>query len=111
MNTVVKTENVMSFDFNPHIPEKYKHEIRKAVYLLKNEGARKIYLFGSMVTGNIHARSDIDIGIKGIPKGKFLKAYSQLLFNLNIEFDLVNFDFDYELFNFLKSIGEAVEVG
>jgi len=93
------------------IPERHQKNIERAYYLLKNEGCEKVYLFGSMVTGKIHNNSDIDIGIKGIPKGKFIRAHAELLENLDVEFDLVNFDFDYQLFNLLDKLGEVIEIG
>jgi predicted nucleotidyltransferase len=41
----------MDFDT---IPGKYQDDIKKAAILLKNEGCKAVYLFGSMVTGKIH---------------------------------------------------------
>ena len=111
MEAVAEIPKHLAFDFNSNIPEKHKENIKKAYYLLKNEGCKNVYLFGSMVTGKIHAHSDIDIGIKGIPEGNFLGIYAKLLFNLNIKFDLVNFDFDHQLFELLDSLGEVVEIG
>jgi predicted nucleotidyltransferase len=52
-----------------NIPAKYRKDIELATDLLKNEGCKNIYLFGSLITGKIHENSDIDIGIKGLPKG------------------------------------------
>ena len=36
------------------IPVEYQEDIKKAVDLLKCEGCKSIFLFGSMVTGKIH---------------------------------------------------------
>jgi predicted nucleotidyltransferase len=60
------------------IPETYLNDIKKASYLLKNEGCKSVFLFGSMVTGKIHRNSDIDIGIMGLPPKKFFKVYAYL---------------------------------
>ena len=46
-----------------NIPQKYKNDVEKAPSLLKSEGCEAVYLFGSLVTGNIRDDSDIDIGI------------------------------------------------
>jgi predicted nucleotidyltransferase len=54
-----------------NIPSKYRKDIEIATNLLKKEGCQSIFLFGSLVTGKIHDNSDIDIGIKGLPEGKF----------------------------------------
>jgi predicted nucleotidyltransferase len=93
------------------IPLKYQEDIKKATNLLKNEGCKAIYLFGSMVTGKIHQNSDIDIGIKGLPAENFFKVYSKLYMNLDNEVDLVDFDYDDQFFSLLERLGEIVEVG
>jgi predicted nucleotidyltransferase len=53
------------------INQKYQKDIEIATNLLKEKGCQSIYLFGSLVTEKNHDNSDIDIGIKGLPKGKF----------------------------------------
>ncbi|WP_010258097.1 nucleotidyltransferase family protein [Treponema primitia] len=92
------------------IPERYLDDIKKATNLLKNEGCKSVFLFGSMVTGKIHENSDIDIGIKGLPPEFFFKAYSKLYMNLSNEIDLVDFDMDNEFYNLLERLGEVVEI-
>jgi len=57
-----------------NLPVNYQEDIKRAVNLLKNEGCRTVFLFGSMVTGKIHPNSDIDIGISGLPKKKFFPS-------------------------------------
>jgi predicted nucleotidyltransferase len=111
MESVIERTKDIVFDFNTDIPEKYQQEIKKACYLLKNEGVKKIYLFGSMVTGKIHAFSDIDIGIKGLPPERFLRVYSYLSDNIGVKFDLVDFDFSTDFFDLLKRLDEVKEIG
>ena len=55
----------MSMDMQ-EIPENYQNDIKQATNLLKNEGCKDIFLFGSLVTGRFHKNSDIDIGITGV---------------------------------------------
>ena len=94
-----------------NIPQKYQENIQEAYNLLKNEGCKNVYLFGSMITGRIYDHSDIDIGIKGLPPERFFRVYSKLLFNFDIEFDLVDFDFSRDFFTLLESLDEVVEIG
>ena len=94
-----------------NLPQKYRNDIEKATILLKKEGCKAVYLFGSMVTGKIHQNSDIDIGVKGLPAEKFFKIYSKLYMNLDNKVDLVDFDYDNQFFSLLERIGEIVEVG
>jgi predicted nucleotidyltransferase len=93
------------------IPEKYQEDIKKATYLLKNEGCKAVFLFGSMVTGKIHQNSDIDIGIMGLPPKRFFKVYAHLDKELSNKIDLVDFDLNKEFYTLLNSLGEVVELG
>ena len=91
-----------------NIPPKYKNDIDKATSLLKNEGCKSVYLFGSMVTGKIHNNSDIDIGIKGLPPEKFFKVYSKLYMNLDNEIHLADFDYDKQFFSLLERLAQRL---
>ena len=93
------------------IPIKYKKDIEIATNLLKKEGCEAIFLFGSLVTGKIREDSDIDIGVKGLPKGKFLNLYSQLLFDFENKIDLVDFDTNSDFYSMLDSIEEVIQIG
>jgi predicted nucleotidyltransferase len=94
-----------------NIPLKYQEDIDTAINFLKNEGCQAVYLFGSLVTGKIHQKSDIDIGIKGLPPEKFFRVYAKLDSNLSNTVDLVDFDENDKFYNLLDSLGEIVEIG
>jgi len=94
-----------------NIPVKYRQDIENATKLLKNEGCEAVFLFGSLVTGKIHDNSDIDIGIKGYPTGKFFRLYSRLYFDFDNKIDLVDFDTNEDLYLMLNKIGEVVQIG
>ena len=93
------------------IPVKYRQDIENVTKLLKNEGCKAVYLFGSLVTGKINDNSDIDIGIKGFPKGNFFNIYSKIYFNFDNKIDLVNFDSEEDFSSMLNRIGEIVQIG
>jgi predicted nucleotidyltransferase len=94
-----------------NIPSKYREDIENATKLLKNEGCEAVFLFGSLVTGKIRDHSDIDIGIKGYPTGKFFRLYSKLYFNFDNKIDLVDFDSNEDFYLMLNKIGEVVQIG
>ena len=94
-----------------NIPLKYRKDIQDATNLLKKEGCEAVFLFGSLVTGKVCDGSDIDIGVRGLPKGKFLEVFSRLYFDMENEIDLVNFDTNYDFYKMLNEIGELVQVG
>ena len=93
------------------IPKNYQDDIQKATYLLKNEGCKDVFLFGSLVTGKFHQNSDIDIGITGLNPKKFLKVYASLDRELSNKVDLVDFDFRNDFCSLLNSLGEVVKIG
>jgi predicted nucleotidyltransferase len=94
-----------------NVPQKYQKEIEIAANLLKNEGCKSIYLFGSMVTGKIHQNSDIDIGIKGLPPKKFFSVFANLDRKISSKLDLVDFDECEDFYTMLNSLGEVVQIG
>ena len=94
-----------------NVPVKYRQDIENITKLLKKEGCEAVYLFGSLVTGKNNDDSDIDIGIKGFPKGNFFEIYSKIYFNFDNKIDLVNFDSAKELYSMLDQIGEIVQIG
>ena len=93
------------------IPEEYQSDIKKATELLINEGCEAVFLFGSMVTGDIHPNSDIDIGITGLPPTKFFSVYAFLDREIASKIDLVDFDLCKDFFSLLESIDEVIKIG
>ena len=94
-----------------NIPFKYRKDIELATNLLKTEGCESVFLFGSLVTGKSNDNSDIDIGIKGLPEGKFFDVYSRLYFDFENKIDLVDFDTNNEFYSMLHKIGEVIKIG
>ena len=92
------------------IPEKYRSDIEKATFCLKEEGCTAIFIFGSLVTGKYNDSSDIDLGIKGLSPRKYIRTYSKLNNIMKNKFDLIDFDENSDLYNLLDSIGEIVEI-
>jgi len=93
-----------------NIPQKYQKDIELATNLLRDEGCRSIFLFGSLVTGKSHDGSDIDIGIKGLPRGKYFETCAKVYFALDNHIDIVDFDNNEEFYHLLDRLGEVVEI-
>jgi predicted nucleotidyltransferase len=74
------------------VPEDLQEDIRRAVQILKEEGCSEIYLFGSVAAGKIREDSDLDIAIRGCPRGHFFHLLGRLLWELNHSVDLINLD-------------------
>jgi predicted nucleotidyltransferase len=74
------------------LPVEYRHDIEKAIGILKSEGDVEIYLFGSLVAGNVHQRSDIDIAVRGLPPACCFEIFGRLPVPLDHPVDLVDLD-------------------
>ena len=85
--------------------------LNKITDILKNEGCKEVFLFGSHVTGRANEYSDIDIGVKGLNPSKFFSVYSRLDSEIDSKIDFVDFDEQSAFFDFLHSIGEIKKIG
>jgi predicted nucleotidyltransferase len=94
-----------------NIPQKYLKDIETAVNLFKKEGCESVYLFGSLSTGKSRGDSDIDIGVKGLPKGKFFETCSKIYFAVDNDIDIVDFDNNEDFYFLLNGLGEVVKIG
>ncbi|MDR1454010.1 MAG: nucleotidyltransferase domain-containing protein [Candidatus Margulisbacteria bacterium] len=92
------------------LPAQYRQDVQTAAALLKDEGCRAVYLFGSLVTGKFRKNSDIDIGVSGLPEKKFFKVYAKLDGSLAGEVDLIDFDENKDFYALLDSLGEVVRI-
>lgn len=95
-----------------NLPDYYREDIKKAVKILKENGASEVYIFGSIANGKFNENSDIDIAVKGLDAEKFYKVASILMFELENEFDLVDLDDKNNRFSqMLLKIGGMLKVG
>ena len=62
--------------------------LEEAVAILKGHGATRVILFGSLLSGSFHPRSDIDLAVEGIPKAAFTRAFADLMMALDWPVDL-----------------------
>lgn len=74
------------------LPLSYQEDIKKAIDILKNSGAKEVFIFGSLANGKFNENSDIDIAVKGLPMKDFYKIASVLMFELENEIDLIDLD-------------------
>ena len=74
------------------LPNSYQEDIKKATNILKENGAKEVFIFGSIANGKFNEHSDIDIAVRGLEQKKFYKVASILMFELENEFDLIDLD-------------------
>jgi predicted nucleotidyltransferase len=92
------------------VPESYRKDIQIAVDILKEEGCKEIYLFGSLVNGDFTGESDIDLAVKGLEKKFFFKTLGKLIMELEHAVDLVNLEKEDRFSAMLKKKGVLLRV-
>lgn len=95
-----------------NLPHSYKEDIKKAIQILKENGATEVFIFGSLANGKFNENSDIDIAVKGLKGQEFYKVASILMFELENQFDLIDLDDKENRFSqMLLSVGGLLKVG
>jgi uncharacterized protein len=66
--------------------------LQRGAALLRDAGAREVYVFGSVATGKAQENSDVDLAVTGLPPESFFAAMARLedLFDRGV--DLVDLD-------------------
>jgi len=96
---------------NLQLPEIYRKDVNRAVEILKEAGCSNVFLFGSLVTGNICSGTDIDLAVRGCPKGKFFQLLGKLMLELDHPVDLVNLDRQDAFSRYLDKEGGLLQIG
>lgn len=95
-----------------NLPKSYQKDIEKATKILKENGAKEVFIFGSIANGKFNEKSDIDIAVKGLDENDFYKVASILMFELENEFDLIDLDDKENRFSqMLLKVGGLLKVG
>lgn len=77
------------------LPKRFVHarsSLPALVQALRRHGATEVYLFGSLCTGAFHQRSDVDLGVRGIPPERFDAALAALETVCDIPVHVVDLD-------------------
>ena len=72
--------------------ERIRDLLQRGAALLRDAGAREVYVFGSMAMGKARENSDVDLAVTGLPPENFFAAMARLedLFDRGV--DLVDLD-------------------
>jgi len=87
------------------VSEDLDRAIRAAAAVLKEEGAREVYLFGSLAKGRERPGSDIDLAVSGLPPERFFPALGRAHEAAGIEVDLIDLDEDTIFVRFIRERG------
>ena len=93
------------------LPDIYQRDVRRAVEILTEAGCSEVFLFGSLASGSVQEGADIDLAVRGCPKGKFFHLLGKLLLELYHSVDLVSLDRQDDFARYLEQEGELLQVG
>ena len=80
----------MSGDTTVVVSDEFRADVERAIAVLRSEGAKEIYVFGSIVEPEApRSPSDLDLAVSGLPPERFFHVHGVLLGELEHEFDLV----------------------
>jgi len=92
------------------IAASHRHDVEKALEILKDVGCREVYIFGSLADGTVTPQSDIDFAVKGIPPEFFFKVLGKLIMQLDHPVDLIDLEEDNRFTNKIRSEGKLHRV-
>jgi predicted nucleotidyltransferase len=88
-----------------------KDAVLAAANLLRSMGASQVFVFGSLVRGELRPDSDIDMAVSGLPATLYFSAVSRASDLLGRPVDLLDLDDDTPLVRHLLGSGELISVG
>ena len=96
---------------SPVSEEAQPDDVGRAVEILKSSGCTEVFLFGSTARGEDREGSDIDLAVRGCPKGKFFHVLGRLMLELRRSVDLIDLDQGDIFSRYLERDKELVRVG
>lgn len=90
---------------------KLAEAIAEAARILRAQGAREVYLFGSVATGRARDGSDVDLAVVGLPPERFFRALGLAADALDRPLSLVDLDEDTPFTRYLKTEEALQRVG
>jgi predicted nucleotidyltransferase len=79
-------------------PQEIGDELIAAVKILRDEGAKKVILFGSLAKKKFRNHSDIDLACEGLAEKKFFNVFGRLLLHVKRPLDLIDMNDADEFF-------------
>jgi len=86
----IKIKTMIAYNEIKKYPQEISDELLAAVNILKNEGAKKVILFGSLAKKKFKNQSDIDLACEGVDDRKFFRVFGKLLLQIKRPLDLID---------------------
>ena len=85
--------------------------VNRAAAVLKELGAREVYVFGSAARGTMRKDSDLDFAVTGLPPRLFFDAMARIVDVVRREVDLIDLDLENPFTRYLREEGALKRVG
>lgn len=95
----------------PKMNDTVINSIEQLVAVLKESGAKTVYVFGSAAKGTMRNDSDVDLAVSGLPPENFFKALSVASSLLDRSVHLIDLDEVTPFTRYLIEEGELQRVG
>lgn len=79
-------------------PQEIGDKLITAVNILRNEGVKRVILFGSLAKKKFRSQSDIDLACEGLEEKNFFNVFGKLLLQVKRPLDLVDINNADEFF-------------
>ncbi|MEK6606076.1 MAG: nucleotidyltransferase domain-containing protein [Myxococcota bacterium] len=87
-----------------------RERLPEAARLLREMGAREVWLFGTLAWGGFHAHSDADLAVAGLPPEAWARAAAAVEDVLGAMVDLVRFEEIDDAFGHrIRTEGERID--
>ena len=93
------------------LPPSYKRDLQRAVEIVHGFGCTEVYIFGSLAKGSVGKRSDIDLAIRGCPKGEFFNLYGKLMMELEHPVDVISMERQRRFAKYLEEHERLLQIG
>ena len=88
-----------------------ERRIRAAARRLRDQGAMRVYVFGSALDGTLREDSDVDLAVEGLPAHLFFQAMAEASWIVGRPVDLVEVDRDGQAAGGISLAAELKRVG
>ena len=87
-----------------------QHDIETAARILREAGAREVFVFGSASRSEERPASDLDLAVRGLPPERFFDAMSRAALAVSRPLDLIDLDAGNPFTEYLERKGELRRV-
>jgi predicted nucleotidyltransferase len=90
--------------------EETRRQVEAAASVLKDAGAKAVYVFGSVGEGSDTDDSDIDLAVSGLPAEGYFHAIGEAMMAVSRPIDVIDLDESNPFTEYLRKKGKLLRV-